>query len=216
MNYERISVTIDNTTLLRVPQYKYLGVLFASDMHWKEQINNVCSKLAYGCHVLLKARDCFDLPILRVLYFAFVHSQLSYCLEAWGGTYKTYLDPVSRLQKRAIRMITYSNNTHPSRPLFQQLRILPLSMAYKLKIAEIVNNVIKSNNPLPLSLFRLPMKQTRAATNNLFNLPPCYNMYGRRLLEYSGAHVWNEIPNEVKEKNNFSASLKHYLISMEM
>ncbi|MDD9361468.1 MAG: reverse transcriptase family protein, partial [Anaplasma sp.] len=123
INYDELVIRLDNTKLQHVACYKYLGVLFDSDMHWKSQIKHICSKIAYGCYTLLKARECFDLFILRILYFAFVHSQLVYCIESWGNTYATYLDPVTRLQKRAIRFITFSRTTDPSRRLFLSLNV---------------------------------------------------------------------------------------------
>lgn len=216
INYEEIVIQLDNTELQHVACYKYLGVLFDSDMHWKSQIKHICSKIAYGCYTLLKARECFDLFILRILYFAFVHSQLVYCIESWGNTYVTYLDPVIRLQKRAIRFITFSKTTDHSRPLFQSLNVLPYSCIYKLKIAQTVRKIIESNEPLSLNLFRSPRRQTRAAANYMFNLPPCHNAYGQRLIEFNGALVWNEIPINIKLENNFMPSLMRFFREYEM
>lgn len=213
-NSEELAIYLDNVQLLHVSCYKYLGVLFETDMHWKNQIKNISTKLAHGCYTLLKAREFFNSSILRILYFAFVHSHLNYCIESWGGTYTTYLEPLSRLQKRAMRLITYSRYTEPSGPLFRSVGVLPLDLLYNLKIAETVFKIIKTNDPLPLQIFKLPLRNTRAATNNLFNLPSCRNVYGERLIEFNGALVWNDIPTDIKCKPNILPSLTKYLIKL--
>lgn len=98
INDHHVALTTNNTNMLRVSQCKYLGVLFESDMHWKPQINSVCSKLAYGCHILLRARESFGLSILRILYFSFVHSQ--YYLETCMGQHiQNILRPCSSISK---------------------------------------------------------------------------------------------------------------------
>uniref|UniRef100_A0A6G5ACJ9 Putative tick transposon n=1 Tax=Rhipicephalus microplus TaxID=6941 RepID=A0A6G5ACJ9_RHIMP len=140
--------------------------MFDSDMNWKSHIEKTCSKLAYGCHTLLKARECFGGSILRILYFAFLHSRLSYCIASWGSTYKTHLKCISRLQKRAVRIITYSNKTDTAKQLFQMMRVLPLDSVHVSSVADIVHGIIKRDDPFPLSNFMLPARCTRAAANH--------------------------------------------------
>lgn len=183
-------------------------------MHWKNQVKQVCSKLAYGCHILLQARECFNFSILRILYFAFIQSQLIYCMESWGNTYPTYLEPVIRLQKRAIRIITYSKYTDSTEPLFKSTGILPFHSMYTLKIAQTIHKILQLNEPLPHSIFITPKRETRAASAKHFNLPACHNTYGQRLLEFNGVLIWNGIPNEVKTETNFVQSLKMFLMNM--
>lgn len=69
LNCDHFDIHIGNEQIEQVPFYKYLDVYIESDMHWKSQVQNVCYKLAYGCHILLKARDYFDFIILRMLSF---------------------------------------------------------------------------------------------------------------------------------------------------
>lgn len=68
-------------------------------------------EIAYERYTLLKARECFDISSLPILYFAFVRSRLTYCAKVLG-----YLDPISRLQKRTLAIITFTSLTDPSGP----------------------------------------------------------------------------------------------------
>ena len=47
--------------------------------------------------------------ILILLYHSPIYRILTYGIQVWGLTYPTYLTPVTTLQKRAVRIITFSN-----------------------------------------------------------------------------------------------------------
>ena len=142
VNYDAFRLTMNNCQLEQVREFKYLGVVFDSQLHWKKQINSVCTKLVSGCSMLLAARNYFNSNIVRVLYFAFVHCHLSYCVDSWGWTYKTYLEPIRILQKRALRIIDNADYNQHSAPLFHKLEILPFDYIRQHKTAVTVNNII--------------------------------------------------------------------------
>lgn len=143
----------------------------------KPNLNNVCSKLASVCYVLLRTRMCLDLSTLKIIYFSRFHCHLTYCCEAWAFTLKTYLDPMFKLQKRALRTITFSKFHTPSDILFRDLQILPLKLAAETKITIIINKIFYNSYPLSLNLFIISTRNTRHANNVNFNLPITRNTY---------------------------------------
>lgn len=212
INANDIHIKIDDSVIEQVTTIKYLGVTIDNNLHWQMQIQNVCSKLASGCHALTQARQYFNTTTLRMLYCAFIHCHISYCIESWGGTYTTYLDPVRRLQKRAVRIITHSKYNDPSKPLFSRLLILPFDKLWKLKLARCVHTVINYNHPFHVSMFSAPSRSTRQLTFGKWNIPRTNNVYGERLLQFVGIKIWNVIPFEIKMCSNFTKALeKHYL-----
>ena len=64
--------------------------------------------------------------VMRDLYYALIYPYLSYGNIPRGNTYTTRLQPIRRLQKKIIRIITFSKYTDHS-PLFKELAILPLN-----------------------------------------------------------------------------------------
>ena len=63
---------------------------------------------------------------MRSLYYAFIYPYLSYVNIVWGSKYTTRLAPIRRLQKKIIRIITFSKFKEHTGPLFKELSILPL------------------------------------------------------------------------------------------
>ena len=49
---------------------------------------------------------------------------MTYGIIIWGNTYKTTLQPIFILQKRAMRLITFSRFDEHSSPLFKSLEII--------------------------------------------------------------------------------------------
>ena len=59
---------------------------------------------------------------------------LTYGIQVWGLTYPPYLKPVTTLQKRAVRIMIFSDPRSHSVPLFQSPRLLKFSDMIHLEI----------------------------------------------------------------------------------
>ena len=53
-----------------------------------------------------------------------------YCIEVWGNTHQVYLEPLFKLQKRAIRIISYAERRAHTETLFKDLKLLRLKSIY--------------------------------------------------------------------------------------
>lgn len=180
LDFGRLYLLLDNALLQRIVSFKYLGVMVDSHVNLLSHISKAWSKLAYGCHTLLKSSEWFGGTVLHILYFEFVHSYQSYSIESWGGTYKTNLKSISHLQKRAIRIITFSYRTDAPKQLFQLMPVLRQYSLYIISAADIILRIIKHDCPFPLSTFILPARCSRAAENNCFNSLVARKVYGQR------------------------------------
>lgn len=141
-------IFLDNCELEQVDYFKSLGVTLDTQLNWKAHIESICSKLASICFILLRIRTYFNCTLLKQIYFTLFHCHLTYCCESWAFTFRTHLEPLVRLQKRAIRTITFSPWCGPSAPLFHDLQILPLALTAEMKVALIINKLLH-NNLLP-------------------------------------------------------------------
>jgi hypothetical protein len=77
---------------------------------------------------------------LRMVYFVYIHSIMSYGLIVWGN--QPYSDKIIKFKKRMIRIITNSRMRDSSRELFKKLEVLPLDSQY---ISSISIYMIKTN-----------------------------------------------------------------------
>ena len=59
-----------------------------------------------------------------MLYNAFIYPFFVYCIEVWGNTYKSYMEPLVILQKRAIRTIVAAQKCAHTALLFMKSKLL--------------------------------------------------------------------------------------------
>lgn len=72
-----------------------------------------------------RVKNILPLPALRSLYFALVHSHLSYSPIITSCTNASNIQKISLVQRKAIRIITKTNYHEHTAPLFKSLQILP-------------------------------------------------------------------------------------------
>ena len=123
-------IIMKNSSLSNIKNHKYLGVILDSKMSWIQHIAYVKNKVAKGIGIMFKARSYLDRRSLINLYNAYIYPYLIYCVESWGNAPKCHLDQPYILQKRIVRLITFSNYNQaayvPSEYIFRELQVLPL------------------------------------------------------------------------------------------
>ena len=117
-------VHLCGNNLISVSNTKFLGVIIDSKLNWSDHITYIKNKMSKSIGILTKIRRFLNQKTLRNLYFSFVYPYLTYCVEVWGNTHDTYLNPLIKLQKKCIRIITFYHYLEHTPPLFKQLDIL--------------------------------------------------------------------------------------------
>ena len=142
-----IVITMNGYAINRVNSLKYLGVIIDQKLNWIEHIAYVRNKISKGVGIMFKARAVLDKKSMMNLYYLYIYPYLIYCIEVWGTALKTHLDPLFLVQKKIVRIITFSQFLAHTEPIFINLSILPL---HKLILNRIGIAMYKfANNLLP-------------------------------------------------------------------
>ena len=83
--------------------------------------------------------------ILKTLYTSFIYPYLSYCIEAWHGTYQNNISKIFVLQNKAMRAINNLAYNEHTNSYFKYNKILKLSDQYKLQVSNYIFQVLHSN-----------------------------------------------------------------------
>jgi len=166
------------------------------------------SKLNTACFVIRSLQAIMSTETLRMVYFAYVHSIMSYGI-IFGGN-QPYSEKIFKIQKRVIRMITNSRMRDSCRELFQRLEILPLYSQYifSLSIFVIKDKHLYNTNS------QIHSVDTRFKTNLH---PPIANLTKfQKGVYYSGIKLFNNLPHGIKNLANqitlFWNALKRFLL----
>ena len=123
-------IIMNKSSLSNMKNHKYLGVILDSKMSWIQHSAYVKNKVAKGIGIMFKARTYLDRRSLINLYNAYIYPYLINCVESWGNAPKCYLDQLYILQRRIVRLITFSDYNQaayvPSEYIFRELQVLPL------------------------------------------------------------------------------------------
>ena len=80
------------------------------------------TKFNKACFVVISVKHFMSLEVMRLIYFSYFHSVLSYGIIFWGNSvHRKY---IIKIQKRTIRIITNVGIIDSCRDLFRKLQIL--------------------------------------------------------------------------------------------
>ena len=92
---------------------------------------------------------------LVILFYSFVFQYLINCNEILGNASSVYLNPITKIKKRCVRIITFSDYLSPSEPIFQTLNILNFRKLVVQRISLLMFKMYNSDVPKPIYiLFR--------------------------------------------------------------
>jgi len=119
----KINIEHDNKMILQTNFVKFLGITIDNTPSWKQHIDTITPKLIKACYIIRMSKLYLSNDALKMVYYAFFHSVMSYGLIFWGNSTKSKC--LFKLQKRAIRIIMGARNNDLCREVFKILKILP-------------------------------------------------------------------------------------------
>ena len=186
---------MQNHPLEQKPTTKFLGITLDSKLTFKNHIDSIRTKIAKSIGILCKAKRKLPNTVLKNLYHTFISPYLSYGIEVWGATCATYLSPLVRLQKKAVRIISHATFFAHTRDLFTTHEILPLITLY---IKQVLIFVFKFVNfmlpPFVFENFFTPIRhsyQSRSISQNLLSVPYVRVNSVKSSIRSRGVHLWN-------------------------
>ena len=219
-----ITLRINNEIITQKSDCKYLGVFFDQHLTWIKHINYVNLKLSKGLGIISKLRHYLSLNLLKMIYFAFFQSHIDYALEIWSSGHSTSLDKIRISNKKAVRLMTFTDNMTHADPIFKDLNILNFDNNVKLTISKLfwkaknnfvpkcINNILNNKN-LTLTNSSRPL---RHKPSDKF-VPLHRTQYKARFISTRGQVLWNELPlliKETKSLHTFSKKVRKHLLDI--
>lgn len=221
LNYV-INLKINNQSLESKDNIKYLGVVMDRHLNWKAHIHELTKKISKGIGILSKLRHFVPTQILCQVYYSIVFPFLTYGVQIWGNTYKSNTLPLVTLQKKAVRIITFSDFHAHTSPIFKALNLLKFYDIVFTYTASFMYQYSKDDLPDNFNEFFVPVNtrhqySTRLASKASYVLSYARTNYGKFNISFCGPKVWNSIDESLKSSltvHSFKRKLKSHLISL--
>ena len=94
-----------------------MGVILDCKSNFRQQLTSLETKIARAVGILYKLKYLLPESAMLNFYYALVHSNLIYGILVWGNTFPSYLTKLSKLQNKAIRIVTGKNWNDSANPL---------------------------------------------------------------------------------------------------
>ena len=181
---------------------KYIGIILDEYLTFQPHRDILNAKLKRACNLLSISRHYVPKEILLQIYYAQFHSHLNYCCQIWALT--ANLAVTTALQKKAMRIITFSQFNTPAEPLFKGLRILQVKDIAKLQNLLLVHDTVNGLAPKHFENYFTPVSRSHAyyTVNNptsnhslpigFVKMPLTSNRQGELSVKATCAKDWNE------------------------
>ena len=79
---------------------------------------------------MYKARRYLNQVSLKICYYAYIYPYFTYCIEVLGSATMCHVNSLFLLQKKIIRIMTFSPYLAHKAPIFIDLAILPFNQLF--------------------------------------------------------------------------------------
>ena len=198
-----------------------MGVFLDENLSWKKHITYIENKIAKNIGLLYKAKLYLSKSALLTLYYAYIHSYISYANVAWGSTNITYLKKVNSLQKHAIRIVHNKNRYTHTKELYKENQILnvyQMNIFHNLLFMHKVKTQTLPNIFLPK--FKKSSHSYPTASSKLnFVLPFHKSMKSQYRISIRGPKLWNNLltkpEKEIENLLIFKSKIKSKLMEKD-
>ena len=134
-------IRINDSPIERVTDFNFLVLQIDQHLNWNAHIQKCSNKISRNLGVMNRLQRYLPTKILRVLYKSLVLPHLQYAILSWGSK----LSRLSKLQKRAIRVVTCSKFNADTEPLFKSLNLLKLEDMIYVSVLKLYYNLCHGN-----------------------------------------------------------------------
>ena len=202
-----LNIKLHGKTLIPTKVVKYLGIYLDEFLSGEAQCSELIKKLNRANGMLAKARHYVPDLELKNIYHAIFSSHILYGSQVWTSKLISVTDKISRLQKSAMRIMTFSEFRAHSEPLFKKLDIM------KFQDSIVVNNCLfvydYLNNNLAGSFISTFLRtndmhehKTRQATTGKLYIPSYKTTtFGLKCIYNRCINSWNKLTTELNLLN---------------
>jgi hypothetical protein len=212
-----ININIDSNQISRVKSTKILGIIFDERFVFKEHIISLTEKIDRKLNFFRRLRHYLSEVAINLLYKTLIQPLFDYGIALFGYTFKDHYSVLEKLQKKAAKIITFTEFTHQDlNSLYKRLKWMSFDLRKRYFSSIFIYRCINSMSP---SLCRPTFKlkdsalRTRSVSNGELVLPNFKKEICRKSVFYSGVNDFNNIDINIRKIQNFKpfvTKLKHF------
>jgi hypothetical protein len=207
----------NNQIINRTDHARNLGVIFDSNLSYRQHISNLCRCSFLNIRTVSKIRNLLDIKTTKMLLCSLVTSRLDYCNSLLFGLPDCTINKLQLVQNSMARLVVPGTRKFDHiTPILKDLHWLPIRKRIDFKIAVLAYKTLASKSPIYLYQYLnlLPDSSRRSSGKNILSVPRINSENGRRSFAYAAASIWNSLPAALRlnpHLESFKKQLKTFL-----
>ena len=198
----KLDITIDGNEIKQVDKQKLLGVYIDENLLWTTHIDYLCSTISTKISLLKQLSTYVPVKVQKLFYQGYILPLIDYGSNTWGSTSKLNIERLSKLQKRAARIILKADFDTPSSEMFNELGWSTIENRHNYNKAVLTYKALNDLTPEYISNLLKPTFEThnrnlRSATNGSLSVPRSRTSLFDRSFSATAPKLWNSLPKEI-------------------
>ena len=215
-----LNIQIDSNTLKQVNKQKLLGVFIDENLTWTAHIDYLCSTISSKISLLRQLSKYIPTEIQKLFYQGYILPLIDYGSNTWGTTSKYNIERISKLQKRAARIILKTDYNTPSPEMFAELGWPTVPNRHNYNKAVLTYKALNNLTPEYISdlikpLSEIHTRNLRSVTDGSLKVPRSKTTLYDSSFSASAPKLWNALPGEIKTSttlDRFKKAAKHHFM----
>ena len=190
-------------SLSMVVKTKCLGLQIDKHLTWDSHVNSITKKVVSALVMLKRIKRLVPYKNLISVYKSTIEPYFDYCSTVWNSIGSELSSKLQRLQNRAARIITGARYTKRSKEVLSRLGWQTLKQRRLEQTAIMMFKISNKMTPNYLEEmfqrdFGSKVYDLRSSDRN-YVLPKNRTDYYNKSFAFTGAKVWNSLPNDLKQ-----------------
>jgi len=214
MQYE---VKIENDSIEKVENYKYLGTIIDNKLNWKEHINHIKTKINQKLPMLHYIKNKTNTAAKYLIYNAFIKPHITYTSAIYGSCNQAHIKKLQKTQNKAIN--TMHNNNKYSKNIDKTNNILQVKNIIYIEKMKHIYEYIKYPEKIPKNTKKLYDEINKNIDKRLkqkYNL--CIKFYNKEIGKknsYNDTTEWNKLNIQTKNSASTHTLIKALKIELK-
>lgn len=196
------TLKINDESIERVKQIKYLGVIINDKIKMDDQIEVCANNAAKKVNLLKRISKKLTFESKKTIYNTIVAPNFEFCSTLYINGTKEQINILQMIQNRAMRVILKCDYRTPRKFMLNALDWLSIEQKIMLNVIVMVFKMKNKNVPKYLyeQISYVGENQERMLRNrNNFKLPNAKTENTRNSIFYLGLKLYNELPDKIKK-----------------
>jgi hypothetical protein len=207
-----IVLTMDNSVIQQTNCFNFLGLTINNRLTWRNHSDMISNKISKVIGIISRLRMYYPQRILLTIYNSLIVPHMNYCLLSWG----TFTGQIEKLQKKALRIISFSNRISHTEPICKALDVLNIRDMYKVKQLKFYFKLCNNNLPSFFDSLNMSLHSCNDHYNfrhRLYTVPKIKHEFAKQCLRYQLACNLNVTGKHIIDKvyTHSMCGFSHYI-----